>query len=303
MCGLAGWIGEMRADPGRSALRAMTDAIAHRGPDGEGAFFAGTRDNRFQVALGHRRLAIIDPAGGVQPMYDASGRIALVFNGEIYNFRELRSELEQAGYRFATNSDTEVLIYAYAAWGPDCVARLRGMFAFALWDAGSERLLLARDRFGKKPMFLAEKDGVLFFASEIKAVLAGNPGTRALDTQSVLDYLVYRYVPGPHTLFRGIRKLQPGAYAVWEKDGLRETIYYAPPDQTAQPDPSAPADPVSAFRDRLDEAVRLRMVSDVPFGAFLSGGIDSSAIVALMSRHATEPVRTFSVGFEEAAYS
>ena len=303
MCGIAGWLCARDRSPGAAALKAMTDAIAHRGPDGEGAFFAETRDGATQVALGNRRLAIIDLESGEQPIHSADGRYTIVYNGEIYNYRDLRDELEQTGVRFRTKSDTEVLLQAYCVWGADCLDRLRGMFAFAVWDAGDERLFLARDGFGKKPLFLYDDGQRLLFGSEIKSILAVPGVPRRLDRASVLDYLTYRYVPGPNTLFEGIRKLPPGSYAVWERGVLREASYYRPPDAAPRPAGPAPADPLDAFARTLEAAVRVRMVSDVPFGAYLSGGIDSSAVVALMSRHSDLPINTFAVGFDEARYS
>jgi len=203
-----------------------------------------------------------------------------------------------------TTSDTEVIINGYLAWGADCVPKLRGMFAFALWDARLEQLLLARDPFGKKPLFLHRRDQRLLFASEIKSLLAHPAVARKIDPQSVLDYLQYRYVPGPHTLFKDIVKLAPGSYAIWRQGEMATHTYFLPPDgcerdRIAVLDP----EPVTAFLEQLDHAVRMRMVADVPYGAFLSGGIDSSAVVALMSRHSQMPINTFSVGFREAEYS
>ncbi|MDE1900683.1 MAG: asparagine synthase (glutamine-hydrolyzing) [Alphaproteobacteria bacterium] len=304
MCGIAGWIDLQEKNAAAGALTGMTDALAHRGPDGHGAYHAATRDGKHAVALGHRRLAIIDPQGGVQPMVSRDHQIALVFNGEIYNFQSLRDELKAQGFIFSTHSDTEVLLNAWRAWGLDSLRRLRGMFAFALWDAGREMLLLARDRFGKKPLFLHHDGDRLIFASEIKALLA-YPGVAAKqDKQSALDYLHDRYVPGPHTMFDGITKLMPGSYALWQNGKWSQNPYAVPPDGEQPPPPAAALrdNPVQAFTDKLDESVRLRMIADVPFGAFLSGGVDSAAIVALMSRHSQLPVNTFSVGFEEAAF-
>ena len=299
MCGIAGWIA--RRAPAAGVLSSMLGAMAHRGPDGHGAcrFQCATGQ---QISLGHRRLAIIDPEGARQPMCDAAAGLALTFNGEIYNFRELRGELRRLGYRFALDSDTEVLLRAYQHWGRDVVHRLRGMFAFAIWDANRERLFLARDRFGEKPLFLYENGGDLYFASEIKALLCVPGLAVSADLHAVWDYLAYRYVPGPGTLFRGIRKLMPGTTAVWERETLREERYWTAPDQAPHPAPRGGDDLVAEFLVRLEEAVRLQMVSDVPFGAFLSGGIDSSTIVALMSRH-NSLVRTFSVGFRERRFS
>lgn len=283
-------------------LEAMLQAIAHRGPDGQGVCCFRCAGTGHQVFLGHRRLAIIDPAGAQQPMCDAAAGLALTFNGEIYNFRELRAELGRLGYRFARDSDTEVLLRAYQHWGRDVVHHLRGMFAFAVWDARNERLFLARDRFGEKPLFLYEDASGLYFASEIKALLR-IPGVKAaVNLEAVWDYLAYRYVPGPKTLFTGIRKLMPGTAASWERGKLKEERYWSAPDRSPCHQRTPQRDAVASFLSRLDEAVELQMVSDVPFGAFLSGGLDSSTIVALMCRHNSR-VKTFSVGFGEDSYS
>jgi asparagine synthase (glutamine-hydrolysing) len=305
MCGIAGFILPGQVPDAGRRLAAMTDRIRHRGPDGEGYFVQRTADGGHTIGLGHRRLAIIDLATGDQPMTHQSAGVTLIFNGEIYNFRQLRAELEAKGHRFRTNSDTEVLLNAYVEWGPDCLSRISGMFAFALWDEMRQRLVLARDHFGKKPLFIQNTPGGVLFGSEIKAILAFGGPAPALDRASLADFFVYRYVPSPHTLFAGIRKLMPGSYAVWEGGVLTETQFYRPPygDAPEADQSPAPHHPVAAFRAALDDAVRLRMVSDVPFGAFLSGGLDSSAIVALMSRHAARPINTFSVGFREARYS
>jgi asparagine synthase (glutamine-hydrolysing) len=304
MCGIAGCLHRAESAVNPAVITAMTTAIAHRGPDGSGQCAVASSDGAWRGFLGHRRLAIIDLAGGVQPMEDVNQRAALVFNGEIYNFREIRRDLEAEGCQFKTNSDTEVLLAAYLAWGSGCVGRLRGMFAFAVWDRVRDRLFLARDRFGKKPLYLWEDGkGGLAFASEIKALLAHPMVPAQLDRASVLDYLTWRYVPGPHTLFAGIRKLPPAHWALWEKGRLTEVSYWAPPDAGELPSDSALTDPVGTFTNVLDDCVAVRMVSDVPFGAFLSGGIDSSSVVALMSRHSSLPINTFSVGYAEAHYS
>lgn len=302
MCGIAGYLIHGAGEDLSPALRRMADAIAHRGPDDAGYFEAVTSDG-WRLGLAHRRLSIIDLAAGHQPMGNEDGSIQVVFNGEIYNYRELRGILEMAGHRFATQSDTETLVHAYAEWGDGFVARLRGMFAFALWDAPCQRLLLARDRFGKKPLFLHETGNGLLFASEIKSLLSF-PGVKVgLDETALWDYFAYRYVPAPATLFANIRKLMPGCHAVWAAGRLTEHRYWTPLDRAPLRGVRLPADPVGAFMDKLEEAVRIRMVADVPFGAFLSGGIDSSAVVALMSRHSGQPVKTFAVGFRESAYS
>lgn len=301
MCGIAGWVARPESPLKEDTLAAMLRAIAHRGPDDEGiAYFRCARGDH--VFLGHRRLAIIDPEGAHQPMCDRDAGLALTFNGEIYNFQELREELAGLGYRFTRNSDTEVLLRAYEHWRENVIDHLRGMFALAIWDAKNERLFLARDRFGEKPLFLYEAGGELFFASEIKALLE-LPGPKPpVSLEAVWDYLAYRYVPGPRTLFCGIRKLQPGSSATWEKGRLTERRYWRPPDRVAGASRAPNGDVVDTFLARLDGAVKSQMVSDVPFGAFLSGGIDSSTIVALMSRHNSQ-VRTFSIGFGESRYS
>jgi asparagine synthase (glutamine-hydrolysing) len=301
MCGIAGWIAAPRNAPEDAAMVPVLDAIAHRGPDGEGVVAYRIAGTGHRVVLGHRRLAIIDPNGARQPMCDQAAGIALTFNGEIYNFRELRAQLAKRGYRFERDSDTEVLLRAYQHWDKDVVQHLRGQFAFAIWDGRKERLLLARDRFGEKPLYLLEHDGSLYFASEIKALLK-MPGVQPrVNLRGVWDCLAYRYVPGPATLFEGVRKLLPATYALWQFGRVREVRYWHAPDKSERPKTRV-ADPVGGFVARLDEAVKLQMVSDVPFGAFLSGGLDSSTIVALMSKHNGQ-VKTFSVGFAEDRYS
>jgi len=305
MCGIAGALVDPRGAFDRAALGRMLESMAHRGPDGHGAAELAAPGGR-RVFLGHVRLAIIDPEGAAQPMVDAEAGLTVTFNGEIYNFRELRAELAALGHVFARDSDTEVLLRAYRQWGEGAVERLRGMFAFAIWDARRGTLFLARDRYGEKPLFLREHAGALCFASEIKALLAVSTARPPVDTSAVWDYLAFRYVPGPKTLLAGIRKLAPGTCATWRDGKLVERRYWTAPDQLPSPQPSlgAEGETVAGFLATLDESVRLQMVSDVPFGAFLSGGLDSSTIVALMTRHNSK-VKTFSVGFggAESAYS
>lgn len=300
MCGLAGWIAAGALAPAAAQLAAMTDSLRHRGPDGRGEACFASSDGTVRVGFGHRRLAIIDLSpGGAQPMVGPGG-VAVTFNGEIYNYQDLRRELEDLGHVFASSSDTEVLLHGWRQWGEGLLPRLVGMFAFALWDPSHDLLFLARDRFGKKPLFLAEGAGdCLGFASEIKALLDLPWVERRLDPDGLAAFFAFRFVPGPTTLFRGIRKLPAGHAAVWRRGTLRQWCWYTPPDASPRDAAQAPAEPVAAFTRMLDEAVRCRMISDVPLGAFLSGGLDSSAIVALMARHSGQPVRTFSIGFAD----
>lgn len=278
-----------------SVLRKMCSTLTHRGPDHEGYHLAPP------AALGHRRLSIIDLSTGDQPMSDGDGRYWIVYNGEIYNFLEERKRLEEQGERFRTRSDTEVLICLYQLEGERMLQRLRGMFAFALWDQVEQRLFLARDRVGKKPLFYYEKDGLFLFASEIKALLEHPEVSREIDPVALDDYLSWNCVPPPRTMFTGIRKLPPGHYACFDRNGFRQNLYW---DMKFKPDPSISFEEAChEVRGLLEEATRLRLISDVPLGAFLSGGIDSSLIVALMSRLSDRPVKTFSIGFEEEDWS
>lgn len=303
MCGIAGYITRAGGKDLTATLSSMASALSHRGPDGEGFFESYTSDGEYRIGLAHRRLAIIDLSTGDQPMCNEDSSIQIVFNGEIYNFKLLRDELSTLGHIFATHSDTETIVHAYEEWGTACVERFNGMFAFAIWDTPKQRLFLARDRFGKKPLYFHQTEDSLVFASEVKALL-GFPGVAApADSTAIWDYFAYRYVPAPKTLFQGIRKLMPGSWGVWEAGVFTEQSYYKPPDGALRPQSTSITDPVGDFLVKLDRAVAMRMVSDVPFGAFLSGGLDSSAIVGLMSRHTNLPVKTFSVGFEETEYS
>lgn len=303
MCGIAGFVTTGSAAGLPAVLRAMTDAIAHRGPDDEGFLETQSTDGQHAVGLGHRRLSIIDLNTGHQPIGNEDGSIQIVFNGEIYNFQGLRDELIARGHEFATASDTETIVHAYEEYGEKCVERLRGMFTFAIWDANKELLLIARDRFGKKPLFVWQQDTELWFASEIKSLIATGRINIKVDSNAVYDYLAYRYVPAPDILIEGIRKLPPASYTVWQSGHVRTERYYSPPDLLAHRNQPLPKDPVGEFLNQLEDAVACRMVSDVPFGAFLSGGIDSSAVVALMAPHSELPVKTFSVGFSEGQYS
>ncbi len=302
MCGISGIIAGNISNPGK-ILKMMNDLQAHRGPDDEGIYESAAANGRYYIGLAHRRLSIIDLSTGHQPMFNEDGTVVIVFNGEIYNFKDLQKELIQKGHRFITSSDTEAVIHAYEEYGESCVERMRGMFAFAIWDSKRERVFIARDRFGKKPLFYYKNNDALVFSSEIKSLLQFPADFRKVDENAVMNYLIYRYVPAPDTLFSGIYKLMPGTWATWENGNFNQQRYYNPPDGMERKEKALMEDPVTSFLELLDQSVEVRMISDVPFGAFLSGGIDSSAIVALMTRHSPFAIKTFSVGFEEEKYN
>ena len=302
MCGIAGLISlDGRALPGPQTLDAMCRTIVHRGPDDQGTFHTDW------AAIGMRRLAIIDVAGGHQPVTSAGGRIQLVFNGEIYNFRELRQTLEARGYVFQTHSDSECIAHAYAEYGTDCFAMLRGMFAIAIVDQDRRRLVLARDRIGKKPLYLGElSPGVLGFGSELKTLLAVPGWQPRIAMDAVQDFFSLGYIPAPDTIFEGIGKLPPGHWMGIEpgQDGGAPNIIqtrYSHVDFLPKWTDNEDTLQERLFAE-LDDAVRVRLVSDVPFGAFLSGGLDSSVVCALMTRHLSQPLKTFSIGFDEAGF-
>jgi len=293
MCGIAGIVG-----PGKleySVLEKMCEALVHRGPDESGLFI------KSPAALGMRRLRIIDLAGGKQPIFNEDRSIWAVFNGEIYNFREQRRELESRGHQFRTNSDTEVIVHLYEEFGDDCVGRLRGMFAFALFDERRKRLLLARDRLGQKPLYYALWDEQLLFGSEIKAILAAVPHLSAVNSKGLLQYFYFGYIPDPETCFSAIRKLPPAHTLNFEDGEIQIRKYWELPRYGTH-FPADEKECLDQLESRLDEAVRLRLISDVPLGALLSGGTDSSTIVALMARASSVPVKTFCIGFRHSDF-
>jgi asparagine synthase (glutamine-hydrolysing) len=300
MCGIVGFInfGANGANTERAAvLDAMCHAIIHRGPDDQGVFLNPT------AALGMRRLSIIDLPGGHQPLSGCDDALTIVFNGEIYNYQELQEKLSSLGHRFHTRSDTETIPHAYEEYGADCVQHLRGMFAFALWDERRRQLLLARDRVGKKPLYYTTtRQGVFVFASELKSLLAHPQVEREIDREALDAYLSFGYVPDPLCIFRNIRKLAPGHRLLLTAEGLQVEPYW---DFCYQPDepPRSSESYTEELRVLLEDAVRVRLMSDVPLGAFLSGGVDSSAIVGLMSRLTNRPVKTFTIGFAEEPYN
>lgn len=296
MCGIAGIVGREGETITADQVRRMTDSIVHRGPDDEGIYAERN------IGLGMRRLSIIDLSGGHQPIYNEDRSIVVVFNGEIYNFLELRKELEKRGHQFRTHSDTEVIVHLYEEMGADCVTKLRGMFAIALYDAKRNVVLLARDRLGKKPLYYAEHNGRLFFGSEIKAMLAVAPELAAVDPEGVLQFFCYGYIPDPYSAFREIKKLPPGHLAEFKSGKIQVRQYWDVPAYGVH-DPGSDEACLEEMESRLAEAVRIRMISDVPLGALLSGGVDSSIVVALMAQESSAPVKTFSIGFRKADFN
>ncbi|MGH8209567.1 MAG: asparagine synthase (glutamine-hydrolyzing), partial [Steroidobacteraceae bacterium] len=297
MCGIAGFIdfGGHARPQAAARLKRMTDAIRHRGPDEEGYYVDDC------AALGHRRLAIIDLSSGQQPMSALGGQVQIVFNGEIYNFLEVRAELEARGHRFATRCDTEVILHGYLEWAERCLEKLNGMFAFAIWDARHRVLMLARDRVGKKPLYYWRSGSQLAFASELKALRAGGLCPDAVDRQSLDCYLSFGYIPAPRTIYEGVRKLGSARSLLVTEASQTERRYW---DLSFAAPVSRPLeDAVDEFEVLLDEAVKCRLMSEVPLGAFLSGGLDSSLVVASMARALNRPVITNSIGFEDPAFN
>jgi asparagine synthase (glutamine-hydrolysing) len=296
MCGISGWFDtKTERPPERALVRAMNDALAHRGPDGEGFHFAPG------IGLGHRRLAIIDLSTGDQPMASADGTLQIVFNGEIYNFRELRGELESLGRSFRTRSDTEVILEAFRQWGEAALSRLSGQFAFALWDATAQCLTLARDRLGEKPLYYSLlDDGGLVFGSELKALLVHPRVRRVLDPRSVEDFFALGYVAEPRSIYADIHKVPAGSMIAFRRGAApREMRYWSPTPQSSRGDTDERA---GELLHRLGASVKAQMVSDVPIGAFLSGGVDSSGTTALMAQASDTPIRCFTIGFAEKAF-
>ena len=297
MCGICGKVDFTGATVAEDLVDRMCATLVHRGPDAQGIHVAPG------IGLGQRRLSIIDlNARGVAPLANEDGTVWVTFNGEIYNFRELRERLQERGHTFRTATDTEVLVHLYEEYGVDCVQHLRGMFAFAMWDAPRRRLFMARDRLGKKPLYYARTPTALIFGSEARAVLA-DPSIEAQPDLAAIDaYLTYQYVPSPLTAFVGMAKLPPAHYAVCEAGGAIDVVrYWRPPTGPTSTRPAA--DLRDELMWRLREAVRMRLVADVPIGAFLSGGVDSATIVALMTLESGRRVRTFSIGFEDGAFN
>jgi asparagine synthase (glutamine-hydrolysing) len=298
MCGIVGVLAPPRAQVAEETLRAMTASIVHRGPDDEGRFLSGP------IGLAMRRLSIIGVTDGAQPLFNEDRSIAIVMNGEIYNYPDLKADLMAKGHVFRTGSDVETAVHLYEERGADFVRELRGMFAFALWDGRTGRVLLGRDRVGKKPLYYAVRDGWLIFASEVKALHASGRLPAELETTALRSYLSHGFVPGERTLFAGVRKLPAGHVLEAGTEGVSVRPYWDFPGPTAGPTagPGAFEQAARQVRAQLEEAVEVRLMSEVPLGAFLSGGVDSSAIVAIMSRALQRPVETFAVGFADADF-
>ena len=290
MCGICGIFDLSGTHIDRSLLGRMTSIMTHRGPDGEGQFVDG------EVGLGHRRLSIIDLGGGAQPIGNEDGSLQIVFNGEIYNFIELRRELVTAGHKFKTQSDTEVIVHAYEEWGRECVRRFNGMFAFALWDSHKRELFLARDHLGIKPLYYVDLGDRILFASEIKALLQDQACPREVDVEALAELFTFRYVPSPKTLFKGIRKLPPGYCMTLSARGIEIHRFWDwVPRFREQYDER---ELIEEYQSLLEDAVHLQLRSDVPLGLFLSSGVDSGALLAIMSRYSSGPVQAFTIGFK-----
>lgn len=297
MCGIVGFInfnGHPRVEA-RARIKRMADSIIHRGPDEEGFYVDD------HVAFGHRRLSIIDLSSGQQPMSALNGQVQIVFNGEIYNFQEIRAKLEARGHRFRTHCDTEVILNGYLEWGEHCIERLNGMFAFAIWDARNRRLVLARDRVGKKPLYYVRKGTRIAFASELKALHAGGLCPDAVDPEALDCYFSFGYIPAPRTIYKDVRKLQAARCLVVTDAAESERQYWRL--SFAHPVVRPLQEAAEEFEALLDDAVRCRLMSEVPLGAFLSGGIDSSLVVSSMARLTQRPVITNSIGFEDRRFN
>lgn len=299
MCGICGYVNtDSRPVSDDKVLKAMAAALSHRGPDDEGFYI------KANVALGHRRLSIIDLEKGHQPIFDEDRALAIIYNGEVYNFPELKTELINKGYTFSTRSDTEVVLKSYKEWGPDCLGRFNGMFALAIWDGREKTLFLARDRFGKKPLYFAHLGHTFLFASELKSIFQHPDVKMDIDRMSLAKYFAYDYIPSPRTIIKGISKLEPAHYLILKNGEVKKKQYWDfrfEIDRTKKTDFDGTK---KLFLELLRESVRKRLISDVPLGVFLSGGIDSSAVVAMMAG-LMDPrdIKTFSIGFEERSYN
>jgi asparagine synthase (glutamine-hydrolysing) len=303
MCGIVGFLtSKAKNIPDYEALRAMRELLAHRGPDDSGEYIRPLDDRGPFVFLGHRRLSIIDLAGGHQPLSNEDGTVWVTFNGEIYNFKELREGLKGRDHQFRTLSDTEVIVHSYEEYGEECFKQFNGMFAIGIWDGKRNRLILARDRLGKKPLYYSFINETLLFASELKAILSYSGFPRRVDPLSLAKYLFFEFIPCPHTIFFDARKLPPASYLIWDGKGLDVKEYWTPFDSLKVGRTFSETEAVLRIVELLRQSVKRRLVSDVPLGVFLSGGIDSSAVTALAQREDPGRIETFSIGFEDASF-
>ena len=298
MCGICGYISyKMAIDEKAPIIEKMCDLLEHRGPDDSGIFM---RDN---IGLGHRRLSIIDLSSGHQPMSDQQEKIWIAFNGEIYNFQDIRRNLEEKGASFNTHSDTEVIIQGYKIYGTDIVHKLNGMFSFAIWDDERKRMFIARDRLGKKPLYYYASSDRFLFSSELKSIIADPEVPRTISPEAVDKFFSYSYIPAPLTIYKDIFKLRPGHFLIWENDAIRIQQYWDVDYAAGTDDSEDEISYINRLYELLKAAVKRRLISDVPLGAFLSGGIDSSVVVGLMAELSDQPVKTFSIGFQNQSYS
>jgi asparagine synthase (glutamine-hydrolysing) len=303
MCGIVGFLTSRAQNiPDYGVLREMRESIYHRGPDDSGEYIRPLDEKGPFIFFGHRRLSIIDLSGGHQPLSNEDETVWVIFNGEIYNFRELREDLEGRGHRFHTRSDTEVIAHSYEEYGEGCFRRFNGMFAIGIWDGKENRLVLARDRLGKKPIYYSCTDETFLFASELKAIMAYPSFQRKVDPSSLMKYLFFEFIPCPHTIFKDAKKIPAASYLTWDKKGIAIQRYWSPfPPQIVEKDLSEDEAELR-IKELLKKSVKLRLISDVPLGVFLSGGIDSSAITAFAQKEVPGKVKTFSIGFEDPTF-
>lgn len=303
MCGILGFLTSKAWDiPDYAILRSMRETLAHRGPDDQGEYIRPLDDRGPFVFLGHRRLSIIDLASGHQPLSNEESTVWVTFNGEIYNFKNLRRELKASGHCFRTKSDTEVIVHAYEEYGERCFDRFNGMFAIGIWDDPKNRLILARDRLGKKPLYYSLTNQTFIFASELKGILAYPHFSRKVNPLSLMKYLFFEFIPSPHTIFADAKKLPPASYLVWQQGDIAVREYWTPfhSDEIKKDLPEPEIE--SMMLELLSQSVKRRLISDVPLGVFLSGGIDSSTVTALAQREAPGKIKTFSIGFEDPSF-
>ncbi len=304
MCGIVGFLTTKAADiPESEILRKMRDVLIHRGPDDAGEYIRPIDEKGPFVFLGHRRLSIIDLSGGHQPLSNEDETVRVIFNGEIYNFEELREELKGRGHRFRTRSDTEVIVHAYEEYEENCFRYFNGMFAIGIWDEKRNRLILARDRSGKKPLYYCSLNGTFLFASELKAIMAYPAFPKEVDSLSLLKYLFFEFVPCPHTIFKDAQKIPAASYFIWDRKGNEVRQYWSPFDPQKKGELKlSETEAESRMVELLGESVKRRLISDVPLGVFLSGGIDSSTVAALAQKEIPSNVKTFSIGFEDPSF-